>query len=472
MRQRELKFGLGRTRIEDVELRTKSRDDIPALLLGLKAIYVDEDTRERLFRLLETEVAPLVSHDQGRPGMDLWPMLVLGVLKAGLDCDWDRLDMLAHEMKSVRQMMGLGDFDEGVEFERQTLIDNVSLLTPALLAKVNELAVATGHKVVGKKPGAPLHGRVDSYVVETDVRHPTDVGLLRDAMCASIKRAAKLAKEHGLSGWRQHAYWTRELSKLHNTVRRPRDWRRKDRVRDYLSCCRKLTTRLRTTRRELPQADIVLDDMFAKAELLIDQVKRRLLKGEIIPHDEKIFSVFEPHTRWIVKGKAKVNQELGVPVTVLEDEHGFLLGTLIQWTGGDVDAAAPLVTRCQERFPDLVACSFDRGFHSPANQSRLDELLELNACPAKGYRNQAAREREATSEFSAMRRWHSGVESAINHLEHHGLARVRAHGRDGFERTVGLATLAANLHTLGKLLRRGKRRRATVLDGRNLPLAA
>ena len=51
----------------------------------------------------------------------------------------------------------------------------------------------------------------------------------------------------------------------------------------------------------------------------IDHVERRLLKGETIPQDEKVFSIFESHTRWISKGKAGTPVELGVPVCVLED---------------------------------------------------------------------------------------------------------------------------------------------------------
>ena len=57
----------------------------------------------------------------------------------------------------------------------------------------------------------------------------------------------------------------------------------------------------------------------------IDHVERRLLKGETIPQDEKVFSIFESHTRWISKGKAGTPVELGVPVCVLEDNHGFIL---------------------------------------------------------------------------------------------------------------------------------------------------
>lgn len=69
MRTRETKRGLGSTRIEDIKINLKSRDDIPALLLGLRAIHGADDTRERLFELLERKVAPTVRADTGRPGM-------------------------------------------------------------------------------------------------------------------------------------------------------------------------------------------------------------------------------------------------------------------------------------------------------------------------------------------------------------------------------------------------------------------
>ena len=104
-------------------------------------------------------------------------------------------------------------------------------------------------------------------------------------------------------------------------------------------------------------------------------------------------------------------------------------------------------------------CSFDRGFHSPANRVRLDELLDLNVLPRKGRLNRAERERESDEAFAAARRQHPAVESAINHLEHRGLDRVRTRGADGFARTVALSVLAANLHRLGRLLRQRERKR-------------
>ena len=121
----------------------------------------------------------------------------------------------------------------------------------------------------------------------------------------------------------------------------------------------------------------------------MDQVERRLLNGESIAHQEKVFSVFEEHTRWISKGKAGVAVELGVPVCIVEDQFQFIVHHKILWQGGDVDVAVPMVEETQARFSDFRMCSFDRGFHSPNNRKRLDQMLDVNALPQKGYLSKA-----------------------------------------------------------------------------------
>ena len=70
------------------------------------------------------------------------------------------------------------------------------------------------------------------------------------------------------------------------------------------------------------------------------------------------------------------------------------------WTGSDVDFAVPLVEITKELFPDFCSMSFDRGFHSPANRTRLDELLVDNVLPRKGRLSKAEREREQGETFA------------------------------------------------------------------------
>ncbi len=172
-----------------------------------------------------------------------------------------------------------------------------------------------------------------------------------------------------------------------------------------------------------------------------------------------MFSIFETHMRWISKGKAGTPVELGVPVCVLEDNHGFILHHEVMWQGSDVDYAQPMIRETQARFPELRWCSFDRGFHSPENRLRLDELLDHNVLPRKGRLSKVDRDREQDETFVAMRRQHPAIESAINNLEHRGLDRVRAFGADGFARVVALSVVAFNIHRIGLLLRRKTRRR-------------
>ena len=361
---------IGGSFIEEVVINPRSRDDIPALLPGLQHLYVVEALRKRLFALLESEINPDVRKDTGRPGMDLWGILVLAILKQGPGCDRDRLCELANEHQTLRRMMGHGLL--GRQYEMQTVIGNVSLLGPSLLVKVNGLLVEAGHKVAGKKPGEPLRGRCDSFCVETDVHYPTDCNLLWDAMRCTVRHAARLSGSLGLRGWRQHRHVTHGVIKrAFNRVRTARLARRSpERVEAYLAVCERYLARARETLREAEGlsrcssqgAGMVRVRHFMRhAERQIDQIRRRVLHGESIPHGEKVFSIFEPHTRRIVKGKAGVLQELGVPVCVLEDPYQFILHHEIMWKGHDVDYATGMVSDAQKSFPELRACSLDKG---------------------------------------------------------------------------------------------------------------
>ena len=178
-------FKVGQVAIGSIWIDPKSRDDIPAVLKGLQHLWCDDELRGRLFDLLEEHVLPGTDRQVGRPGMELWRILVLGVLKQGLGCDFDRLQELANQHATVRSFLGHAEFGDKSYYEYQTVVDvvdNVCLLTPELLSAVGRLVVESGHAVARKKPGEPLRGRCDSFVVETDVHYPTDVNLLWDAM--------------------------------------------------------------------------------------------------------------------------------------------------------------------------------------------------------------------------------------------------------------------------------------------------
>jgi hypothetical protein len=319
------------------------------------------------------------------------------------------------------------------------------------------------------------------------VHYPTDLNLLLDAVRKAIETCAQLCKDEGLSDWRQSKYNIRQLKKLYRRLqslkrstakdsdkRAARQAQIEQACRHYVALAGQLLTRARDTRatlhigHDLPAARLAdLDQYIAYGELLIDQVRRRILYGERIAHEEKIFSIFEPHTEWINKGKAGVPVELGLRVAICEDQHGFILYHQVMEKSTDDQIAIPLIQATCDRFPEVASASMDKGFHSPANQQGLAEIIPFPVVPKKGKCTAAESERESDPAFIRLRRRHSAVESAINALEAHGLDICRDHGIGGFTRYVALAVVGRNLHHLGAILlaqeaERERRRRERV----------
>jgi hypothetical protein len=131
-------------------------------------------------------------------------IFVLGVLRVSLNWDYDRLAEMAAKHSDIRQMLGYGFFDAH-SYSLQTLKDNVKLLTPELIYELNTEIVKAGHKLV-QKGDLNLHGRCDSFVVETNVHFPTDISLLYDALNSAIRLTALVCRNNNVPGWRQYSY--------------------------------------------------------------------------------------------------------------------------------------------------------------------------------------------------------------------------------------------------------------------------
>ena len=220
----EPQMQIGEAEIGAIELDPKSRDDIPQLLRGLQHIYVTAEVRERVFEILQdvlpdkrgTGQAGKADPNNGRPGMTQWSILVLGVLRLGLNADYDRIHELANQHKTLRQMLGHSDWLDETRYELQTLKDNLRLFTPEILDRINQEVVRAGHQALKKSPDEGLVARIDSFVVETDVHFPTDTNLLLDAIRKVIGISTDLATEYGLEGWRQHRYHQRQFKRQCN----------------------------------------------------------------------------------------------------------------------------------------------------------------------------------------------------------------------------------------------------------------
>ena len=97
------------------------------------------------------------------------------------------------------------------------------------------------------------------------------------------------------------------------------------------------------------------------AEHQISLIERRVFNGEEIPNSDKIHSIFEPHTRWISKGKAGVPVEFGLPVTIAKDQHGYILAYKIMETESDVDVAVQIIAELVKNYDKIKSASFDKG---------------------------------------------------------------------------------------------------------------
>jgi hypothetical protein len=153
----------GESSIADVVLDPTSRDDIPQLLLGLQYLYSTPSVRAEVFQILNEVLPDEIDRTTGRPGMVLWRILVMGVLRLNLNWDYDRLGEMVNQHRTIRQMLGHGLVDDGAWYHVQTLKDNVSLLTPAILDRVNQVVVKAGHQVLKKKAKPPRKGGKKRY---------------------------------------------------------------------------------------------------------------------------------------------------------------------------------------------------------------------------------------------------------------------------------------------------------------------
>lgn len=468
----------GEVDIESIQFDMKSRDEIPKLLRGLQHVYCTPSLREEVFSVLEDIVPREIDTKNGRPGMELWKILVLGTIRINCNWDYDKLQEIANNHRTLRLMLGHGMVDSDYHYALQTLKDNVSLLTPDILERINTIIVEYGHRLFLKK-NESLRVRADSFVVETDVHYPTDINLLFDALRKTLTLVSRLSKEDDLTFWRQWKSTLKKIKKQYRHILRmkrstsrnaAKQARRENEIK------KAHTTYCKLAKKYLVDAQGTLDyflcfhgvhekaikeiEYYLNAgHTLIDQIHRRVVKGEKIPHNEKIFSLFEPHTEWICKGKAGVPQELGVRVSIVEDQFGFILHHLVMEQQTDDKVAVPLIRKAKSMYSRISHCSFDQGFYSPSNYTALMKLVDHVAMKKKGRKTAHEREQEQCDETIEAYQSHPAVESAIHALENHGLDCCPDHGLEGFRRYVGLAVVARNLQKLGHILQQKEKKR-------------
>ena len=187
---------------------------------------------------------------------------------------------------------------------------------------INVVIVKQVHLAIGVLSSEKLKSRADSFVVGIDVEYSIELRFLADALQTLIKRISRLCGKHGKGGWREEQSYLRKLRRKLNRVLSLKGTNGYEEVvRDYLDFATKVMKEIEQSRAWLkghsihPDSSEIIDRFYGLAQKLQDQVLRRYILGETIAHSDKIFPVFEPHTRMISKGKA------GVPLRILEDHH-------------------------------------------------------------------------------------------------------------------------------------------------------
>ena len=477
----ELQMEFWKKDISQIQFNLKTRDEIPKLLMGLQYIYSTPKVREKVFKILK-RIVPINKHKTGRPGMDLWKILVLGTLRLNCNWDFDKVHEIANNHTKLRQMLGHSKNDFDSFYALQTIRDNIALLTPQILDEINQVVIKAGHNIITTRKDQDLKCSCDSFVVETDVHYPTDTNLLYDAIRKTIHLTAIICSEIGITVWRQSHHNIMKVKGLLRCIQKLKRSTSKDKAKiekrdkliimehqNYIDVCQGFISKAEETIRLLRELGFLsmtqelrlttIEKYIRHAKRQIDQIRRRTVLDEKIPHQEKVFSIFQPHTEWISKGKAGVPQELGLKVCVLKDQYGFILHHQVMQQQTDDKVAVDMAQGAKDRFENMVSCSFDKGFYSSANKRELGKILDYVILPKKGRLSAKDREIEHSEEFVKSRRKHSAVESSINALENHGLDRCLDHGLHGFKRYVGLSVLARNIQILGHLLQQKERKR-------------
>jgi len=475
MRKRfEQQFEIGQLLIHDARISLKCRDSLLELMAALKEIFINKDYNEKIFCVLEKYILE-GKQRTGRKGMDLWHIFVLAQVRLCLNISYDRLHYISNHDKLVRQIMGVEKVAsyEPIEFEYQNIYDNVTLLDDETVQELNAVILSFGHDVFKKKEAAPLRLKTDSFVVESNVHFPTDYNLLWDCArkcldCVSVF----LDKYRHISGWRKIENWRyevkglmREVGKASVSGGKNKDKRVHQATMKYLTKANILVAKLE---REVPlipihdKADLALICMLyhfmEQMKKHVDLVYRRLIKGETIPHTEKIFSIFETYTEMVKKGKMRPNVELGKKLAITTDQFNLIVDYRLMPEEQDREIIPELADLILSRYK-VSSWSFDKGFWKKENKEQLQLAVPKVIMPKLGKLNKTEQEEENSRSFKRLKNKHSAIESNINELEHRGLDRCPEKGYNHFKRYIGLAVSAYNLKKIGHQLLEEERQR-------------
>ena len=463
----------GCTPVTQVTLNTNCRDRIIPILRALQHLYSRPPLRRQALELVEKDVLGDAAPNQGRPGMTLWQILVLASVRLGCDFTYDHLQDLAENHNNLRLIMQVASDWEEESFDFRRIRDNICRVRPETIEAINHLIVAEGHRL---DPSASETVRGDSFVAETNIHYPTESSLILDGLRKILRWAPELASLLEATGWRQHKSLWKKAKKAGREIGRI------NKDGDYQVPLQKSYGKLLDiAEMVLSRTQEILDEAlqsmptgaagliageaaFLQEELVYwhavttqvcSTAWRRVMQGETVPNADKLFSLFEPDSELIKRGKASQPIQYGHKVLVIEDALGFICHyKIVPLATDDREILIPEFKALRQRLRGRIgSASFDRGFHSPDNQLQLAKLVAHPCLPKPGVKQAAEQEAQASIQFRQARRKHSGIESAIGALQSgNALAKCRDRSQVGYARYIGLGILGRNLLILGKLL--------------------
>lgn len=350
-----------------------------------------------------------------------------------------------------------------------TLIRTANLIETETLerfnARITELALKS--KVTkGKKL------RIDGTVVEAHIHAPSDNRQLADSvrvLARSIGKARKVLQSVQEGMTEAVVDFTtaarRTARKIGEILRKRTDEAKEAGKQQYqalldmtektiqeaVQTCQQLEQQTSKAAQRLKRK---LETFIPLAEKIVDQTSRRVLKGEQVPAQDKVLSIFEPHTDIICRGKENHPVEYGHKVWLNEVDGGIVTHfRILDGNPNDENQWEPSLENHVETFGQAPEqASADRGLYSAANEKFASDLgVQYVVLPKPGYKSKTRQEYESQEWFVEARKWHAGVEGRISVLKRaHGLVRCLDHGLPGFERWVGWGVIAGNLAVMGR----------------------
>jgi transposase, IS5 family len=351
-------------------------------------------------------------------------------------------------------------------------------LTPATMRAANE-AVVQAAVQLGVEDGNQL--RVDTTVVQTHIHHPTDSTLLWDGvrvLTRLVERLGQLVPEGNAPFPNRCRRARRRMLEISRMDRQQRQRQQRRKYGDLLKITQEVVARAHPIaaqgRQRVPADPCAaarcmglvkeIEHYCRLAEKVIQQTRRRVLEGETVPAEEKILSLFEPHTDLIKRGKVDPAVEFGHKIFLAESARGLITDyRVLEGNLPDEQQVQPSLQQHQQLFghaPQLYAA--DRGFYSAANLQHCEAAqIQIISLPYRGGQKTPERQAwEKSPAFKKGQRFRAGIEGRISVLfRARGMKRCLLEGRERFEVFVGAAVLANNLIVIAERLRQKRSRR-------------